>query len=142
MKTPGAVYRVSGVSTTKESHTVSDVIRLKGLTVFGHYGVSPAEREVGQKIQLDIELHADLRAACQSDSLKDTVNYESVYAKVFDVVSGRKHRLLESLGEEICYHLLKDFPVAKVTISLRKPNLPFPNNLSYVEVCLTREAPI
>jgi dihydroneopterin aldolase len=121
---------------------VSDIIRLKGLTIFGHHGVSPAERELGQKIELDIELHADLKEACQSDSLKDTINYESVYAMVFDVVSGRKHRLLESLGEEVCYNILKNYPVSSVTVNLRKPNLPFPNNMSYVEVCLTREAQI
>ena len=121
---------------------MSDIIRLKGLTVFGHYGVSPAEREVGQKIELDIELHADLRAACQSDSLKDTINYEAVYAKVFEIVSGRKHRLLEALGEDVCYNLLENFPVSRVTIHLRKLNLPFPNSMSYVEVCLTREAQI
>ena len=121
---------------------MSDVIKLMGLSVFGHYGVSPAEREVGQKIQMDIELHADLREACRSDSLKDTINYESVYATIFEVVSERKHRLLESLGEDVCYHILKSYPVTRVTISLRKQNLPFPNNLSYVEVSLTREAPI
>jgi len=112
------------------------------LNVFGHYGVSPAEREVGQKIRLDIDLYADLRAACQSDSLKDTINYESVYAQVMDVVAEKKHRLLESLGEEIIYRLLENFPVSKVSIRLRKNNLPFPNSLSHVEVCLTREASI
>ena len=121
---------------------MGDIIRLKGLTVFGHYGVSPAEREVGQKIQLDIELHADLRAACQSDSLKDTINYEAVYANVFEVISERKHRLLEGLGEDICYHLLKNYPISRIIINLRKLNLPFPNNMSYVEVCLTRDASI
>ncbi len=121
---------------------MNDIIRLKGLSVFGHYGVSPAEREVGQKIELDIELHADLRAACQSDALKDTINYESVYAQVVEVVAGQKHRLLETLGEDICYHLFKAFPVSRVTITLRKSNLPFPNSLSHVEVCLTRETPV
>ena len=119
---------------------MNDIIRLKDLTVFGHYGVSPAEREVGQKIQLDIELSADLKAACESDSLKDTINYEAVYASVMEVVSSRKHRLLEALGEDIAYSLLKNFPVSAVTVSLRKLNLPFPNNLSHVEVCLTRTA--
>jgi dihydroneopterin aldolase len=121
---------------------VSDVIRLKDLNVFGHYGVSPAEREVGQKIQMDIEMHADLSAACQSDALKDTINYESVYAKVMEAVSGKKHRLLEAIGEDIAQQLLESFPVSEVTINLRKLNLPFPNNLSYVEVCLTRATPI
>lgn len=125
----------------KES-MLNDIIRLKGITVFGFYGVSPQEREVGQKIQIDIDLHADLQEACSSDALKDTINYESVYGKVVEVVSKRKHRLIESLGENICYEILKDFPVSKVSICLRKVNLPFPNNLSYVEVCLTREATI
>lgn len=121
---------------------MGDVIRLKDLTVFGHYGVSPAEREVGQKIQLDVELHADLGAACRSDSLGDTINYESVYANVMEVVSDKKHRLLESLGEDICFRLLESFPVSEVTVSLRKLTLPFPNNMAYVEVCISRNAPI
>jgi len=121
---------------------MTDVIRLKDLTVFGHFGVSPAEREVGQKIQMDIELYADLRAACDSDSLADTINYESVYAKIMEVVDERKHRLLESLGEAICDMLLENFPIGRVIIHLRKLNLPFPNSLSFVEVCLTRDASI
>ena len=121
---------------------MSDIIRLNGLTVFGHYGVSPAEREVGQKIQLDIELYTDLSEACQSDALKDTINYEAVYALVVEAASGTQHRLLESMGEDICYQLLKSFPVSTVTIALRKLNLPFPNSLTNVEICLTREAPI
>jgi dihydroneopterin aldolase len=121
---------------------VSDIIRLKSITVFGFYGVSPAEREIGQKILIDLELHTDLKAACQSDSLKDTINYESVYAKVSEVAALKKHRLLESLGEDISYALLQSFPVSKVVVALRKSNLPFPNNLAYVEVIITREAAI
>ena len=126
----------------RKGRLLTDIIKLKDLAVFGHYGVSPAEREVGQKIQIDLALHADLGAACQSDDLKDTINYEAVYAKVMEIASGRKHRLLESLGEEVCYALFESFPVSKVSITLRKLNLPFPNNLSSVEVCLTREASI
>ena len=121
---------------------MNDIIRLKDLNVFGYYGVSPAEREVGQKIQVDIEMQADLKAACESDNLKDTINYEAVYAKVVEIVSAKKHRLLEALGEDICQNLLENSPVSTVSISLRKLNLPFPNNLAYVEVCLTRTTTI
>ena len=67
---------------------MSDVIRLKDLTIFGFYGVSPAEREVGQKIQMDIDLKADLTSACRTDSLQDTINYESIYSAVMEVVGG------------------------------------------------------
>ena len=122
---------------------MTDIIRLKDITVFGFYGVSPAEREVGQKIQIDLAIHADLTAACRSDSLHDTINYESVYSALMEVVGGEKrYRLLESLGDEICAAVIAGFPVSKVEIRLRKLNLPFPNNLSHVEVCLVREAPL
>jgi len=122
---------------------VADLIRLKDITVFGFYGVSPAEREVGQKIQIDLDLSADLTSACRSDSLHDTINYESVYSKVIEVVGGEKrYRLLEALGDEICAAIIASFPVTRVEIRLRKLNLPFPNNLSYVEVVLVREAPM
>jgi len=122
---------------------VADVIRLKDITVFGFYGVSPAEREVGQKIQIDVEIHTDLAEACRSDSLHDTINYESVYSRIMEVVGGEKrYRLLEALGDEICAAIIESFPVSRIEIRLRKLNLPFPNNLSYVEVCLVREAPV
>jgi dihydroneopterin aldolase len=122
---------------------VADIIRLQDITVFGFYGVSPAEREVGQKIQIDLEIHADLSRACRSDSLHDTINYESVYSKVMEIVGGEKrYRLLEALGEEICVAVLESFPVSRIEIRLRKLNLPFPNHLSHVEVVLAREAPL
>lgn len=122
---------------------MSDVIRLKDITIFGFYGVSPAEREVGQKIQIDLDLFADLATACRSDSLPDTINYEAVYSTVMEVVGGEKrYRLLEALGEEICEAVIASFPVERVIIRLRKLNLPFPNNLSHVEITLTRDAPI
>lgn len=122
---------------------MADLIRLKDITVFGFYGVSPAEREVGQKIQIDLDLYADLSRACRSDALQDTINYESVYSKVIEVVgSDKRYRLLEALGDEICAAVIASFPVSRVEIRLRKLNLPFPNNLSHVEVVLTRDAPL
>ncbi len=121
---------------------MNDLIRLKNITIFGFYGVSPQEREVGQKIEIDLDLHADLSAACASDSLQDTINYETVYTTVMELVdAGKRYRLLESLGEEICNAVLRQYPVTKVAIRMRKLNLPFPNNLSHVEIELAREAP-
>lgn len=120
---------------------MADLIRLKDITVFGFYGVSPQEREVGQKIQMDLDLHADLSGACATDSLHDTINYESVYSTVMEVVgSGKRFCLLETLGEAICEAILSGYPVTRVDIRMKKLNLPFPNNLTHVEIHLTREA--
>lgn len=121
---------------------MTDLIRLRNLTIFGFYGVSPQEREVGQKIEIDLDLHADLMAACSSDSLQDTINYEKVYTTVMELVDeGKRYRLLETLGEGISHAILTQYPVEKVVIRMRKLNLPFPNNLSHIEIQLIREAP-
>ena len=119
---------------------VDEKIVLKGITVFGYYGVSPVEREIGQKLELDVEFHFDFTKACMTDSLEDTVNYERVYAKVMETVEKNRFSLLETLADAICNAVLEGFPVRRVKASIRKLTLPFPNNLSHVEVVIEREA--
>lgn len=119
---------------------LEEKIVLKGITVFGYYGVSPVEREIGQKLELDVEFHPDFTKACMTDSLEDTVNYERVYAKVMETVENNRFSLLETLAEAICQAVLENFPVRAVKSTIRKLTLPFPNNLSHVEVIVERRA--
>ncbi len=118
---------------------LEEKIVLKGITVFGYYGVSPTEREIGQKLELDVEFHHDFTKAVVTDSLEDTVNYERVYAKVMETVENNRFSLLETLGDAICRAILKDFPVCSVKTTIRKLTLPFPNNLSHVELVVERK---
>lgn len=119
---------------------LEEKIVLKGITVFGYYGVSPTEREIGQKLELDIEFHHDFTKACMTDSLEDTVNYERVYAKVMETVEQNRFNLLETLADAICHAVLDNFQVKSVKVTIRKLTLPFPNNLSHVEVVAERRA--
>lgn len=118
---------------------LEEKIVLKGITVFGYYGVSPMEREIGQKLELDIEFHHDFTKACVTDSLEDTVNYERVYAKVMETVENNRLNLLETLGEAICRSILDNFAVSRVKTTIRKLTLPFPNSLSHIEVVVERK---
>ena len=118
---------------------LEEKIVLKGITVFGYYGVSPVEREIGQKLELDIEFHHDFTKACLTDALEDTVNYERVYAKIMETVEGNRFNLLETLADAICRAILDNFPVVKsIRTTIRKLTLPFPNTLSHVEVVVER----
>jgi dihydroneopterin aldolase len=120
---------------------LEEKIVLKGITVFGYYGVSPMEREIGQKLEIDIEFHHDFTKACMTDSLEDTVNYERVYAKVMETVEDNRFNLLETLADAICRSILENFlPVKLVKCTIRKLTLPFPNTLSHVEVVVERAA--
>ncbi len=120
---------------------LEEKIVLKGITVFGYYGVSPMEREIGQKLELDVEFSHDFTKACLTDALEDTVNYERVYAKVMETVENNRFNLLETLADAICRAVLDNFEqVRSVKTTIRKLTLPFPNAMSHVEVIVERKS--
>jgi dihydroneopterin aldolase len=115
-----------------------DTLRLHGIVLFAHMGVRDAEREVGQKIHIDIEMAADFRGAARSDALSDAIDYEKVYRLVEGTVASRRFKLLESLAGELADALLEAFPAEEVSVKVQKPNVPFQGTLSSVEVELRR----
>jgi dihydroneopterin aldolase len=116
-----------------------DHIRLNDIVLFAHLGVTEAEREVGQRIHLDLDLELDLGAASGSDVLVDTVSYEAVYRLVESVVAVSRHRLLESLAGALITKVLDAFPAERVRVRVRKPNVPFAGSLASAEVEMMRE---
>jgi dihydroneopterin aldolase len=118
---------------------LEEKIVLAGITVFGYYGVSSMEREVGQKLEMDVEFWSDFTKACVTDALEDTINYERVYAKVMETVEKNRFNLLETLADAICREILGNFPVSKIKTTIRKLTLPFPNSLNHVAVVVERE---
>lgn len=115
-----------------------DHVRLNDIVLFAHLGVTEAEREVGQRIHIDLDLEMNLDPAARSDALGDTVNYESVYRLVESVVEGSRHHLLESLAGKLVSSLLEGFPVEAVRVKVRKPNVPFAGSLGSAEVEMVR----
>lgn len=109
-------------------------IRLNNMIFYAHHGYYQAERELGQKFQVDIELTCDFGKAIKSDDLKDTVNFESVYQKVFHIFSSYKFTLLETLADRIAHEIIKNFAVESVHILVRKPNVPLNGFMDNVEV--------
>jgi len=101
---------------------------------YAHHGYYQAERELGQKFQVDLELECDFSKAIQSDELHDAVNFEAVYQKVYHIFSSYKFTLLETLADRIADEVLKQFPVEAVFIRVRKPNVPLNGFLDNVEV--------
>jgi len=78
-----------------------DRILMDGMGFFGRHGVFPAERELGARFSVDVELEGDLRAAGASDRLEDTIDYALAYDLVRQVVEGEPCHLLEAVAERI-----------------------------------------
>jgi dihydroneopterin aldolase len=115
-----------------------DRILLNGLVFFGRHGCLEAERQLGQKFTVDIELECDLSAACASDALDDTIDYVALYNAAQEVIEGEPARLLESLAQRIADFALQDERVQSAWVRIRKPHVAMPGPLEYLGVEITR----
>ncbi len=113
-------------------------IRFNNMIFYAHHGYYQAERELGQKFEVDMELDLDFGKAILSDDLKDTVNFEKVYQKVHHLFSSYKFTLLETLADRIASEILSSFPINAVLIRVRKPNVPLNGFMDNVEVELLK----
>ncbi len=114
------------------------IIRLNNMIFYAHHGYYQAERELGQKFQVDIELDCDFSKAIESDSLRHAVNFEEVYQKVSHIFSSHKFTLLETLADLIAQEILTNFPIQSVLIRVRKPQVPLNGFLDNVEIEIKR----
>jgi dihydroneopterin aldolase len=67
------------------------------------------------------------------------VNYSTVAEETKNFVRDQSVSLIETLAERLASHLLKSFPIQKVTIELRKFVL---QDAKYVSVTVTRTASV
>jgi dihydroneopterin aldolase len=115
-----------------------DKITLYNMIVRGHHGVHPAERELGQRFEIDVELSLDLSRAITSDELQDTVDYSRAYAIVREEVEDHHYQLLEALAGAIVRRLLEELAVTSVLVRVRKPQVPLNGILSFTAVEIQR----
>jgi len=93
---------------------------MEGMAFYGRHGVFPAERELGARFTVDVELEGDLREAAGSDNLEQTINYVGAYELVKEVVEGEPCHLLEAVAERIAARLLQLPRVEKATVRVHK----------------------
>jgi dihydroneopterin aldolase len=98
-------------------------IRLEGLSVFGHHGARPYEKEAGQRLEVDLELRMVDDRAESTDKLADAVDYDKLYEIVREVVEGKSFHLLEALAAKIASTVLERHPIQYVRVRISKQNL-------------------
>jgi dihydroneopterin aldolase len=115
-------------------------IEISGLSLFTHVGVTEAEREVGQRLLIDIRLDAGGSDATITDRLEDTVDYGEVCDTANLVAQQRTYKTLERLCTAIADRLIERYEVHAVWVKAAKPEPPLPFNVSEVSVEVWREA--
>ncbi len=115
-----------------------DRISIQGIDVLGHHGVDEAERQVGQRLNIDLDLYLDLSEAATGDDIHKTVNYEAVCNLVDKVAGEEEFLLLESLASEIGDKIIEKFGPAGVVVRVSKLSLPIAIRVGSVVVEITR----
>ena len=124
----------------REESGESVTIEISGLSLYTHHGVSEAEREVGQRLVLDLRLDLGESDATVTDSLADTVDYGEVCQLVALIAQQRSHNTLERLCGAIAGRLIGDYELEGVWVKATKPEPPIALPVDEVSVEVWREA--
>ena len=121
------------------SAAAEDEIAITGSRATGYHGVYAEERRDGQEFVADVVLGLSLRAAAASDDVADTVHYGELAEQVAAVLSGDPVDLLETLAQRIADIALGYPIVARVTVTVHKPQAPILVPFGDVSVTIRRE---
>jgi 7,8-dihydroneopterin aldolase/epimerase/oxygenase len=124
----------------REETAESVTIEITGLSLYTHHGVSEAEREVGQRLVVDLRLDVGETDATVTDSIEDTIDYAEVCQLVALVAQQRSHKTLERLCGTIANRLLADYELEGVWVKATKPEPPIALSVDEVSVEVWREA--
>ncbi|HWT95840.1 MAG TPA: dihydroneopterin aldolase [Solirubrobacteraceae bacterium] len=114
-------------------------IEIVGLSLYTHHGVTAAEREIGQRLLVDITLEVGEPDATVTDLVEDTVDYGEVCNTVALVAQQRSYKTLERLSTAIADRLLADYDAEYVSVKCIKPEPPIALPVDEVSVTVWRE---
>ncbi|MFE8071358.1 dihydroneopterin aldolase [Marinobacteraceae bacterium S3BR75-40.1] len=119
-----------------QRETTLDKVTINSLAVEAVIGVYDWERDVRQRLLVDLELGWDNRQPGASDRVEDALDYTEVAAEVTRVLVEGRFQLLEAAVEALCLALQSRFGVPWLRVHLRKPGaLP---GADHVGVCIER----
>ena len=122
-----------------EGPEVGVTIEIVGLSLFTHHGVTAAEREIGQRLVLDVRFDVGEPDALITDRVEDTVDYGEVCPVIALIAQQRSYKTLERLCAVIADRLASQFGAESVTVKASKPEPPIPLPVEEVSVEVWRE---
>lgn len=98
-----------------------DRVIIEGLEVEAVIGVYDWEREIQQRLRIDLDMAFDCHAAGVSDQLADALDYQAVATAVTELVAASQCGLIESVAEQVAAMLLRKYLTHQVRVQVRKP---------------------
>jgi 7,8-dihydroneopterin aldolase/epimerase/oxygenase len=108
-----------------------NVIIIKGLKIDAAVGVTDAERDYPQRLEVDAVITPLETFAAAADEIDRTVDYDAAAQRIVKLTCSRPRRLIETLASELAEMLVSEFPAQHAEVEVRKFVLP---NTEYVAV--------
>jgi dihydroneopterin aldolase len=113
-----------------------DCVLIEALEVDTVIGVYDWERDILQRLVLDLELATDIRPAAADDDIAKTLDYAAISERIAAFASEHDFALVETFAERLAATLREEFAIAWLTLTVRKPGAVA--NASAVGVRITR----
>lgn len=111
-------------------------ILIEGLEVYGHHGVAPEEKVLGQRFYFDVRLTREECPASLTDRVEDAVDYTEVIDLITEVATTKTYNLIERLARVTAEEILKKYPVDEVWVHVVKPHPPIAASLTGVSAAI------
>lgn len=114
------------------------IIRLENVRLYGFHGCLKEEEKIGSDYRVDLEVVSDLRKACETDQLQDTVDYVHLQTIIREEMA-RRTKLIETVAGRILDRIMEELPAvdaARVWVS--KINPPIGGDVQQVTVELLK----
>ncbi len=97
-----------------------DLIVLEGMSFYGYHGETQAERTLGNRFHVDVEIRMDLSCAGRSDDIADTLDYSRAFRLIREVVEEQQYSLIEAVAAQVASTLLREPRVGSVKVRVGK----------------------
>ncbi|MEH6389270.1 dihydroneopterin aldolase [Pseudomonas profundi] len=98
-----------------------DQIFINGLAVDAVIGVYDWERDIRQRLIVDLDMGWNIAPAAATDDLGATLNYAAVSQRITDYVSASSFGLVETLAERLAALIMQEFSVPWLRLRINKP---------------------
>jgi dihydroneopterin aldolase len=112
-----------------------DRLALRDILCMCHIGVTEDERRERQRLEVDLEVYADLEEAGRSGDLGRTIDYRDVCESVRGHLESGTFQLVEAAARSVLDLVLSRFPVSRAVVRVRKFVL---TRVGHVEVQMER----
>ena len=98
-----------------------DTVFIRDLSMDAVIGVFGWERQVHQKITINLEMATDISMAAETDDLEYTLDYKAISQRIRALVDENQPKLVETLIELIATTIMQEFNIPWLRISIAKP---------------------